>query len=274
MRAPLIIPNEAREDSRAKDSWGVNCFLEREDADRAVKRPGLTGTVDVVGSGTVGQGIFIWPNAGNPQVISLWDDTLYRYSYSGVSYSLNFAWDLSTVGSGSSLAYSGGTSYTTGQRAMFSVGTIVPDGQVPSENAIWYVVSNVTGVAPAHSSTAYPYWSRYKDKPVGPHPTMFYSGTSVQLPPSPGYDDPYVISTTLTFYGNANAYNVTYSGSVSHAAGPFNYGDTTNTYTNYCGVSSYTLINGYDEYPSTSHTTYSDVAYYAANDYSRSHLGV
>ena len=274
MRLPLAIPNDSRDTDRTQDTWAVNCFVEKDDALRLVKRPGLVSTIDVVGSGTVGQGIFIWPNAGNPQVISLWDDTLYGYSYSGVSYSLTFAWDLSTAGSGSSLAYSGGTSYTSGQRALSSAGTIVPDGQVPSENVMWYVVSNVTGITPAHSSAAYPYWSRYKDKPVGSHPTMFYSGTSVQTPSSPGPDDPYIVNTTLTFYGNANAYNVTYSGSVSHAAGPLGPGDTTNTYTNYWGGAGYTLINGYDEYPSTSHETYSDVAYYAANDYSRSHLGV
>ncbi len=72
MKVPLIIPNEAREDSRAKDSWGINCFLEREDANRAVKRPGLVSTVD--GLGTVGQGVFIWPNG--PEIVVVVDDQL------------------------------------------------------------------------------------------------------------------------------------------------------------------------------------------------------
>lgn len=83
MRAPLIIPNEAREDSRAKDSWGVNCFLEREDADRAVKRPGLTDTADFVGGG-VGGGVFIWPLLTGPKIVLIFDDALFILeTYSG-----------------------------------------------------------------------------------------------------------------------------------------------------------------------------------------------
>jgi hypothetical protein len=276
MRAPLIIPNEAREDSRTKDSWGVNCFLEREDADRAVKRPGLINTVDVVGSGTVGQGLFIWPSSNGPKVISLWDDTLWQYTTttSPTTFPIEFAWDFSLSGSGASIAYSGGTSYTTGQRALYSNGTIVSDEELPSEQVVWYCVSNVTGVAPAHSTAAYPYWSRYPDKPVGPHPTMFAGWFNQQSPPNPGPDDAYVITSRLTVFGNANNYNVTYSGVVSHNPGPFNFGDTTNTYSNYSGSPSWYLVNGYDEYPSTSHTTSSEVPQVAANDYSRSHLGV
>jgi len=272
MRAPLIIPNEAREDSRTKDSWGINCFLEREDADRAVKRPGLVGAVDVVGSGTVGQGLFIWPELNGPKVMIIWDDTLWQYT--PFTWSIEFAWDFSLSGSGASLAYSGSTSYTTGRRALSSKGTIVPDGETPSEDVIWYCVSNVTGVTPAHSTAAYPYWSRYPDKPTGSHPTMIASWYSVQSPPNPGFDDAYTIQTRLTVVGNANAYTANYSGYVSHAAGPFIPGATTNTYSNYCQSPSMYLINGYDEYPSTSHTTSSEVPQVAANDYSRSHLGV
>lgn len=94
MRAPLIIPNEAREESRTKDSWGVNCFLEREDADRAVKRPGLTDTVDVVGAGTVGQGVFIWPDTTGPKIVMIWDDQLFLLGYTGILLDVEFAWDI------------------------------------------------------------------------------------------------------------------------------------------------------------------------------------
>lgn len=73
MKVPLIIPNESRDIVRDKDSWGINCFLEREDADRAVKRPGLINTVD--GLGTVGQGVFIWPTI--PEIVVVVDDQLH-----------------------------------------------------------------------------------------------------------------------------------------------------------------------------------------------------
>ena len=73
MKVPLIIPNESRDIVCDKDSWGINCFLEREDADRAVKRPGLINTVD--GLGTVGQGVFIWPTI--PEIVVVVDDQLH-----------------------------------------------------------------------------------------------------------------------------------------------------------------------------------------------------
>lgn len=76
MRAPLLIPNESRDTAHDKDSWAVNCFLEREDADRAVKRPGLVNTVDIF-DGDVGQGVFIWPELNGPKIIVLFDDALF-----------------------------------------------------------------------------------------------------------------------------------------------------------------------------------------------------
>lgn len=273
MRLPLAIPNDSRDTDRTQDTWAVNCFVEKDDALRLIKRPGLVDTIDVVGTGTVGQGIFIWPSSTGPKVISLWDDTLFQYSYTAGVYTLEFGWDFDLSGSGSSLAYNSGTSYSTGDRVIQDYGSIVPDGEVPNDKVLWYCVTAVTGVTPAHTATAYPYWSRYSTKPVGSHPTMYRTGTSVQNPSSPGPNDAYTISTTLIFYGNANAYNATYSGQVSHNQGPFIVGDVTNVYSNYwTGVNF--LMNGYDEYPSTTHTTSSDVAYVAANDYSRSHLGV
>lgn len=81
MRFQLATLNDARDDSRERDSWGVNCFVEKEDELRAVKRPGLIGTIDVVGSGTIGQGLFIWPDYTglNPQIVLIWDDVLWLH---------------------------------------------------------------------------------------------------------------------------------------------------------------------------------------------------
>jgi len=109
MRFQLATLNDARDDSREQDSWGVNCFVEKEDELRAVKRPGLIGTIDVVGSGTIGQGLFIWPDYTglNPKIVMIWDDFLWVYEF---DYTLDFIWDLSTDGiDGSGTDSSSGT---------------------------------------------------------------------------------------------------------------------------------------------------------------------
>ena len=76
MRFNLANLNDARDADREQDSWGVNCFLEKDNELRTLKRPGLISTVDVVGSGTVGQGLFIWIDSTktNPQVVVIFDD--------------------------------------------------------------------------------------------------------------------------------------------------------------------------------------------------------
>lgn len=106
MRFQLAILNDARDDSREQDSWGVNCFVEKEAELRAVKRPGLAKTVDVVGSGTVGQGIFIWPDYTglNPKIVTIWDDALWIYES---DYTLDLGWDLTTAGSGTDVSLMG-----------------------------------------------------------------------------------------------------------------------------------------------------------------------
>ena len=61
MKTPLLVPNDSRDESRDKDSWGTNILLESEAPTAAVKRPGLTLTYDGT---TTGQGVFIWPEYG------------------------------------------------------------------------------------------------------------------------------------------------------------------------------------------------------------------
>lgn len=83
MRFNLANLNDARDADREQDSWGVNCFLEKDNELRTLKRPGLISTIDVVGSGTVGQGLFIWPDSTkpNPQVVLIFDDVMLIHEF-------------------------------------------------------------------------------------------------------------------------------------------------------------------------------------------------
>lgn len=83
MRFNLANLNDARDADREQDSWGVNCFLEKDNELRTLKRPGLISTIDVVGSGTVGQGLFIWPDSTktNPQVVVIFDDVMLIHEF-------------------------------------------------------------------------------------------------------------------------------------------------------------------------------------------------
>ncbi len=67
MKTPLLVPNDSRDESRDKDSWGTNISLESEAPTSAVKRPGLTLTYNGT---TTGQGVFIWPDYGGYGVSS------------------------------------------------------------------------------------------------------------------------------------------------------------------------------------------------------------
>ena len=83
MRLPLAIPNDSRDTNRTQDTWAVNCFVEKDDALRLVKRPGLTSTSYTV-PGTVGGGIFIWPSNTGPQTAMIQNDELQFYTPSVV----------------------------------------------------------------------------------------------------------------------------------------------------------------------------------------------
>lgn len=265
MKIPLLIQNEARDPNRAKDSWAINCFLEQDDFARAVKRPGLTRTVDGTELGVLGQGVFIWPGDDGPFIATIVDDVLWLYTE---TYEIEDAVDLETE---VSLIYDSLASYTAGDRVLYTYGPIVPDGWTPNVVVLWYCIANVSGIAPAHSSAAYAYWSLYPNKPGAPNPTTSATWTYSQVfqPPASPYE--YIIYTTLRLTDSTGLYDVIYSGTGSHYDGPFLPGNTTNEYVNYSATPAVTLINGYDEYPSTSHTTTSNLPQVAANDYARSH---
>ena len=72
MRIPLPVPNEPRDSTRAKDSAGVNCFLDREEDDgdwEVVKRP---GTIFSSATAYPGQGLFNYEK----QAVIISNDTL------------------------------------------------------------------------------------------------------------------------------------------------------------------------------------------------------
>lgn len=79
MRLPFAVPNDSRDPDRTQDTWAVNCFVEKDDALRLVKRPGLIGTY-YTAPGTVGGGVFIWPGVFGPKTAVIWNDNLQFYA--------------------------------------------------------------------------------------------------------------------------------------------------------------------------------------------------
>ncbi len=73
MKTSLLVANDSRDEVRNSDSWGTNVLLEAEVPASAVKRPGLTLTYDGT---SPGQGVFIWPDSGEPTVVTVEDDEL------------------------------------------------------------------------------------------------------------------------------------------------------------------------------------------------------
>ena len=112
MRLPLAVLNDNRDSSRDKDSLGVNCFVEKEDELRSVKRPGLIQTIDATDPEAVGQGIFIDPSdPTDPKVVSLIDDLLLIYELDpeiGGTWdweiSVDSGWDIGAVSPPSGVA--------------------------------------------------------------------------------------------------------------------------------------------------------------------------
>lgn len=273
MKTSLLVANDSRDEARDSDSWGTNVLLDAEVPATATKRPGLTQTYDGT---SPGQGVFIWPGypdyPGEPKVISIADDVFNQIS--PVDWSLEFFWDMDSIEFSSTLPYDSGTSYTLGARVSYTIGSIVSDEETADENTVWYCMYPISGIAPASSYAAFPYWSRYPYKPSGSHPVMYPTWNNVTIPPSPGIGDPYVVQSRFTVYGNARGYSATYSGTANHVGGFPSPGDVTNTYNNFTSSPSWLLTNGYDVAPSVSYETFSEYALIAAQDYQRSHLGI
>lgn len=264
MKIPLLIQNDARDPNRAKDSWAINCFLEQDDFARIVKRPGLTLTVDATEVGDLGQGVFIWPSSDGPIICSIVDDVLWLYND---AYEIEDAIDLNTA---LSLTYDVLVSYTPGDRVLYTYGPIVPDGWVPNVKVVWYCIANVTGVAPAHSSAAYAYWSLYPNKPVGTHPTITGTLSSVITFPPFGGPIEKITDTVVTRTDDTGNYIAVYTGRATNYNAPYP-DNVQQLFENY-GYNSYTLINGTVDYFNIVNHTSSELPLYASNDYVRSFL--
>ena len=264
MKIPLLIQNEARDPNRAKDSWAINCFLEQDDFARAVKRPGLTRTVDGTELGVLGQGVFIWPSSDGPIIATIVDDILWLYND---DYEIEDAVDLETE---VSLIYDSLASYTAGDRVLYTYGPIVPDGWTPNVVVLWYCIANVSGIAPAHSSAAYAYWSLYPNKPTGTHPTI--TGTLSIAWTFPPFGGPIaqISDTIVTRTDNTGNYTAVYTGRATNYNPPYP-NNAQQLFENY-GHNAYTLINGTVDYYNIINHTSSELPLYASNDYVRSFL--
>jgi len=263
VKIPLLIQNEARDPNRAKDSWAINCFLEQDDFARAVKRPGLTRTVDGTELGVLGQGVFIWPGDDGPVIATIVDDILWLYND---DYEIEDAVDLNTA---ISLTYEPLISYTPGDRVLYTYGPIVPDGWVPNVKVVWYCVANVTGVAPAHSEAAYPYWSLYPNKPTGTHPTINQT-LSYVITLFPFGPIEKITDTVITHTDNTGNYTVTYTGRGTNYRPPFP-DNVMRLLENY-GYNMQTVVNGTVDYYEIINHTSSELPRHASNDYARSFL--
>lgn len=261
MKIPLLIQNDARDPNRAKDSWAINCFLEQDDFVRIAKRPGLILTVDATEVGDLGQGVFIWPSSDGPIICSIVDDVLWLYND---AYEIEDAIDLNTA---LSLTYDVLVSYTPGDRVLYTYGPIVPDGWVPNVKVVWYCIANVTGIAPNHNATAYPYWSLYPNKPVGLHPTVL--GDATQTDVYPGGAIYKYSTTTVSMTDNTGNYAVVYTGTGITYNPPYP-GGVMRAFENHAQY--YDLVRGTVDYYEINNTVLYYLPTIASNDYIRSHL--
>lgn len=73
-RLTLTSVADSRDETRLKDAWGSNCYVEKDENDTlwAVKRPGTINAIDVVGTGATGQGVFTYGD----QLIVIQNDTM------------------------------------------------------------------------------------------------------------------------------------------------------------------------------------------------------
>lgn len=150
MRLPLATDLKARVGTPDKDARVKNGIIEiRGNSSVVRQRPGvseaLATTLGLYAQGGMQFGDSLYVLDG---------DVIYEYSSSFIflgGYN---------IGSGSSVSFSASGSYATGDIAY-----------LPGDPNPWHAVQPVSGVTPGWNSAAYPYWSRYRDKPVGTHPT-------------------------------------------------------------------------------------------------------
>lgn len=135
MRLSLLITNDSRDSTRAKDSWGKNCLVETAGEEVLLKRPGLVKTVDT--PGTVAQGLFNWGDIA----VEIVNDTLYLavidpYDPGGLNKSyLKFGWNFA---SDTSLAWNSGATYAIGDFCFYDQTSMTVEDISGLESRIWY----------------------------------------------------------------------------------------------------------------------------------------
>lgn len=272
MRIPLYSTLESRDGTLAADANLKNALVEVGEGDGTilvVKRPGIALTNEII-TGGLAQGIADL----NGLVYSVFDDTLLAFNPTAPE-TITGGWNLGSASPilGGLLDYDNGETYDPGDFVLY------PDED--GDDGVWFTVATVSGIPPGHTPAAYPYWSRYRNLPVGTHPSVSYSiiqGPLEQEGTLPGPSTS-SSSSSLTVKVGSQTFGVlpgTLEGTVT--ASPY---FSTSTYSNYAilvagGVTSGVISGPYPGGPFVDTTVFTPATstslYIAAQDYARSIL--
>ena len=249
MRLPLCYPIESRDGTLNADSKMKNLVVENVEGELvAVKRPGVTKQTELPPG--LAQGLF----SLNGLTYAIFNDLF--VAVDSLATGISWGYSLTT---GASLSYSAGTTYNANDPV---IGT--------DENGVetvFYAVQTVTGVRPARTTAAFPYWSKYKNLNVGTPPSIGYTTTGPTVISDNGLGAIELATTVRLTVGGV--YYSTIYGYVSQ--GPtFAYWDSVYVNYNNAGL----LMNGTDSnHGGGTHITYTAIAdngqYLAAKDYAR-----
>ena len=151
MRLPLCYPIESRDGTLAADSKMKNMVVENVEGDLvAVKRPGVSVAIELPTG--LAQGLF----SLNGLAYAIVDDVLMSSSGGRL--------DGFSLASGHSIAYS--------NLYQYSPGDVVIALDEHNNDTPFYCIVACQGIPPGYTQAAFPYWSKYKNHPVGTHPTV------------------------------------------------------------------------------------------------------
>ena len=156
MRLSLCYPIESRDGTLNADSKLKNMVVENVEGELiAVKRPGVTKASELAPG--LAQGLF----SLNGMAYGIVNDILMSFDSAETGGGITGGFDLRT---GRSIAYSNGYQYARGDIAL------APDEN--NNDTPWYCIVACQGIPPGYTQEAFPYWSKYKNHPVGTHPTV------------------------------------------------------------------------------------------------------
>ena len=115
-RLTLASVPDSRDETRLKDAWGSNCYIEKDENDLlwTVKRPGTINAIDVIGTGALGQGIFTYGNL----LIVIQNDTMIFLNQGFASFDLSW-----TAGTPGDLTFIGAPTTSVNSIFTLSLGT-------------------------------------------------------------------------------------------------------------------------------------------------------